>query len=96
MPPLPVVADNAAGGEALPAAAELFLHRAPQAQPHLRVDDAGRRAVLDICARLDGIPLAIELAAARVRLMALPMMAERIRRPLDVAAGGSRMAPERH
>jgi predicted ATPase/class 3 adenylate cyclase len=56
----------------------LFVDRAVAAQPSFRVTDQNARAVTEICHRLDGIPLAIELAAARVRALSVEMIAERL------------------
>jgi predicted ATPase len=70
-------------------AVELFVGRARGVDP----DDP---AIPEICARLDGLPLAIELAAARTRLMAPAAILERLGRRLDLLTGGPRDAPERH
>jgi len=56
----------------------------------------GDTAVTEICERLDGLPLAIELAAARVRLLTPEQILERLSRRLDLLTGGARDAPERH
>ena len=73
-------------------AVRLFVERAALALPGFALTDANAAAIVEICARLDGIPLAIELAAARVR--ALPV--EQIRARLDdrfrLLTGGSRAA----
>lgn len=52
--------------------------------------------VAQICRRLDGMPLAIELAAARLRLLSLAQIAARLDRALELLASGERTAPERH
>ncbi|MFN0030488.1 MAG: ATP-binding protein [Acidimicrobiales bacterium] len=59
-------------------AAELFIERARTADPGFDVSDAARPRLIELCARLDGIPLAIELAAARVRASSLTDIAERL------------------
>ena len=60
-------------------AVRLFVDRARRSQPALRADGRRtRRSVVDICRRLDGIPLAIELAAARVRSLSVETIAERL------------------
>jgi predicted ATPase len=56
----------------------------------------GDTAVTEICERLDGLPLAIELAAARVRLLTPEQILERLSRRLDLLTGGARDAPSRH
>src|SRR6185503_8795187 len=70
---------------------ELFEHRAKAIRPDLEFTDEARVAVRLICERLGGIPLAIELAAARVRLMSHDLLNEperRLFRRLSVFAGG--------
>lgn len=80
--------------EANPAVA-LFLARVRAAQPAYRVGDAGLRQIAAICHRLDGLPLAIELAANRARLFSPAALLERLERRLPVLTGGSRDAPAR-
>ena len=63
-------------------AVELFLERAREAG--VRVDDADLDAVVDLCSRLDGLPLALEIAAARARTMSPAEIAERLRQGTDV------------
>ncbi|WP_250285231.1 LuxR C-terminal-related transcriptional regulator [Frankia sp. CiP1_Cm_nod2] len=55
-----------------------------------------RHLVAEVCARLDGLPLAIELAAARTRVLSLPEIARGVDDRLKLLAGGSRFAPRRH
>jgi predicted ATPase/class 3 adenylate cyclase len=73
---------------------ELFEHRAKAIRPDLEFTDEARVAVRLICERLGGIPLAIELAAARVRLMSPALILERLAGSLDLA-GSARDVPER-
>ena len=62
-----------------PASAEqLFVDRARAAQPRMQLSDDVRSAVADVCRRLDGIPLAIELAAARTRVLSVQQIAARL------------------
>src|SRR4029079_15024584 len=68
------------------AGTELFEHRARAIRPDLELTDDARAAVRQICERLGGIPLAIELAAARVRLMSPALILERLPGSPDPAA----------
>ncbi len=73
-------------------AVALFLERARAAQPHFELrDEADGRMLAAICARLDGVPLAIELAAARVRSLTLRAIHEQLmgQTPLRVLTGGA-------
>nr|WP_246851577.1 BTAD domain-containing putative transcriptional regulator [Patulibacter sp. SYSU D01012] len=74
-------------------ARRLFRERAVAARPGVRLDDAAVAAVVD---RLDGLPLAIELAAARVRAMAVEDVARRLADRFALLRGGDRAAPDRH
>lgn len=65
-------------------AAQLFFDRAVAANPVLVVDDESRRHVATICERVEGLPLAIELAAARVRIMDVATIAERLGDTFDL------------
>ncbi|OZM81140.1 BTAD domain-containing putative transcriptional regulator [Pseudonocardia sp. MH-G8] len=76
-----------------PDAAELFRTRAVAARPGVALDD---RAVADIVARLDGLPLAIELAAVKVRVMSVADVARRLEDRFSLLRGGVRGAPDRH
>jgi predicted ATPase/DNA-binding SARP family transcriptional activator len=82
----------------LPAAeaVALFEDRARAVNPHFTLAAAGTAAVEELCARLDGLPLAIELAAARTRLLTPAAMLGRLAGRLDLLAEGPRDAPERH
>lgn len=77
-------------------AIELFLERARAAFSGFRVSDADAHLVVDICRRLDGIPLALELAAARVEAFGLQGLATQISGHLEMLAGGRRTALPRH
>ncbi|RQS08382.1 winged helix-turn-helix domain-containing protein [Burkholderia sp. Bp8998] len=78
------------------AAVELFLARIRAATPDCVVDAAGIRLIGDICRRLDGLPLAIELAAARVATLGLEVVASRLDDRLNLLTGGLRSALPRH
>lgn len=71
---------------------QLFRDRALSVKPDFRPDDSQTRAAARICARLDGIPLAIELAAARVRVMPVEEIAARLSDRFRLLTGGSRTA----
>ena len=75
-------------------AVELFIDRATQTGALL--DDSQRRAISEICVRLDGLPLAIELAAARARMMTPSEIAKRLDHRFRLLTGGGRTAVERH
>ncbi len=70
----------------------LFLDRVQAVQPHFRLTAENAAAVAQICRRLDGIPLAIELAAARVRLLPVEGIAARLDDRFRLLTGGSRTA----
>jgi len=78
-------------GEAI----ELFTDRARQARPDFTVADDNAAAVGEICARLDGVPLAIELAAARVRALSLVEIVESLHNRFRLLTGGARTAVRR-
>ncbi|WP_423760818.1 ATP-binding protein [Burkholderia sp. NLJ2] len=77
-------------------AVELFLARIRAATPDCAVDPASIRLIGDICRRLDGLPLAIELAAARVATLGLEVVASRLDDRLNLLTGGLRSALPRH
>lgn len=76
-------------------AIELFVERAQGVLPAFRLRDDDRVLVEAICVRLDRLPLALELAAARLRLLTLPDLLVRLERRLPLLTGGGRDAPER-
>jgi predicted ATPase len=74
---------------------QLFADRATAAGVALALDDAQVRTVVEICQRLDGLPLAIELAAARLRMLDLGELASRLDASLATLTGGARDLPPR-
>jgi len=73
----------------------LFVDRARRSKPEFELTAQNAKCVSEICARLDGLPLAIELAAARMKLMSPAAMLERLQRKLDLLTGGALDAPAR-
>ena len=85
----------------LPAVAEseavlLFVERARAVQPDFQLTRVNASAVARVCQQLDGLPLAIELAAARLRGLTVDQLAERLDDRFGLLAGGNRTAPPRH
>ncbi len=76
-------------------AAALFIDRVQAVQPGFQPDPAGLQRVHEICRRLDGIPLALELAAAATRRMPLARLAERLENRFSVLVHGQRVATDR-
>jgi predicted ATPase len=77
-------------------AVELFVARAQAVEPRFLLSDENVDAVVEICRRLDGIPLAIELAAARVTLLGVEGVRERLDERFRLLTAGSRLALRRH
>jgi predicted ATPase len=77
------------------AAVSLFVRRAQAIQPAFQVTPANARSIAEICVRLDGLPLAIELAAARIKLLPPQALLARLTQRLQVLTSGTRTLPER-
>lgn len=77
-------------------AVQLFVARAKNKQPDFNLSDQNSKAVLQICNRLDGIPLAIELAASRVNVFNPELIVSKLDDRFRLLTGGSRTALERH
>ena len=73
-------------------AVALFVDRARSVDKSFVLTDDTAPNVADICRRLDGIPLAIELAAARVKILSIPSLAQRLNERFNILTGGSRTA----
>ncbi len=87
LPPLESLSHNAA--------VELFVQRAQAVRPSFRITHDTAPAVAEICHRLDGLPLAIELAAARIKLLPPRAMLARLEDRLEFLTGGARDTPAR-
>jgi len=77
-------------------AVKLFIDRATSVAPSFNVTNENAPALAQICHRLDGIPLAIELAAAKIRVLSVEQIAKRLDDRFRLLTGGSRTAMERH
>jgi predicted ATPase len=91
---VPPLAHEPRGGHT--PAMTLFEERAREVRPEFSIDDDNRAAVAELCRRLDALPLAIELAAARVRVLSPQAMLARLDSSLSLLAGSQRDRPERH
>jgi predicted ATPase/DNA-binding CsgD family transcriptional regulator len=77
------------------AAVELFIQRVQSIKPDFQPTKANARAIAEICRRLDGLPLAIELAAARIKILSPQALLARLEHRLQVLTGGALDLPER-
>jgi predicted ATPase len=77
------------------AAVELFIQRAQAVKPDFNITNETAPAIAEICSRLDGLPLAIELAAARIKVLPPPVMLVRLENRLTILTGGARDLPAR-
>jgi predicted ATPase len=71
----------------------LFLERAQAVKPDFKVTNESAPAVAEICVRLDGLPLAIELAAARIKMLPPKGMLQKLSSRLKLLTGGARDLP---
>ena len=93
---LPKLIDRSLSDESLEAeSVRLFAARAGQAAPGFELDDDNAIAIATLCHRLDGMPLAIELAAARVSVLTPAQIVERLDDSLDLLSAGARTAMTR-
>lgn len=77
-------------------AIHLFVDRASATAPHFRLSEPNVAIIAEICRQLDGVPLAIELAATRLKLLGAEQLAARLQDRFGLLTGGSRTAPARH
>jgi predicted ATPase len=77
-------------------AVALFVERARAVSPNFALHEHNASTVAQICIRLDGLPLAIELAAARVKVLSPPLILTRLERRLDLAGQDTQDCPPRH
>lgn len=94
--PIGALEVRSVAAETTSAAAELFLQRSRAVRPDYHPAPADMLAIEEICAQLSGLPLAIELAAARMRVMAPQALLARLEQPLRLLTAGPHDAPERH
>jgi predicted ATPase len=98
VPPLDVPIASASAEQVLaqvPSGVQLFVERAQATRPGFRLTSANAAVIAELCRRLDGLPLAIELAAGRIRLLSPDALLERIERRLDLIVGGGPDLPAR-
>ncbi|MFO8080201.1 MAG: BTAD domain-containing putative transcriptional regulator [Armatimonadota bacterium] len=95
--PLPTPGDNSTPEEVLACeSAQLFTDRAQESRPDFQVTEANAPAVATLCARLEGIPLALELAAARVQVLTPAQMVARLDHRFDLLVSHSSAGETRH
>lgn len=93
--PLPLDGEPALKGAETPGAVRLFVDRARAIQPDFDLNDQTLPAVAEIVRRVDGLPLAIELAAARIRALPPAALLQRLEQRLPLLSGGARDLPLR-
>ena len=93
--PIPPLPHHAHDSQDITPAMALFEERAREVRPDFAIDDDNRAAISELCRRLDALPLAIELAAARVRVLSPQSMVLRLQKSLSLLSGGKRDLPER-
>ncbi|MEV0718494.1 AAA family ATPase [Asanoa sp. NPDC050611] len=93
--PLPLPDPDSDYSDARTGAVRLFVDRARAANRDFALTPENTQAVIEICRRLDGLPLAIELAAAKVRVLPPPALLERLRKGIGALTGGARDLPVR-
>ncbi|HVE62291.1 MAG TPA: adenylate/guanylate cyclase domain-containing protein [Mycobacteriales bacterium] len=96
VPPLRLSAGDVSSESLSTEAVRLFVDRAVSVRPDFVLDDVTAPAVVAVCARLDGLPLALELAAARLNVLTVDKLLVRLDSALSVLTGGARDMPERH
>ena len=95
VPPLRLPTEVGRQSAAMSGAVQMFVQYAQLVRPGLQLDDENCGEIAAICQRLDGLPLALKLAAARCKLLSPKAVLARLGNALDIAAPGS-YAPERH
>lgn len=96
LPPLGLPEMASRGAVERSEAAQLFVKRAAEALPSFKLTDRNAGAVAEICRLLDGLPLAIELAAARIKLLSPAAILKRLDDRFSLLTGGDRDSPARH
>jgi predicted ATPase len=81
--------------EVIPPAIQLFIQRAKAIQPSFALNDQNRETIFNICHRLEGLPLAIELAAGQINLFSPAVLLKKLDHRLDVLKGNFRDIPDR-
>jgi predicted ATPase/DNA-binding SARP family transcriptional activator len=92
----PLATEGADGKTSCAPASELFISCARAADRHFTADEPAMAAIGEICRALDGLPLAVELAAARTTGLTVEEIAARLTEPLSIGSGALRGLPERH
>ncbi len=86
--PLAVPADESLAAAQASGAVAMFVRQARMVRPDFVLDEENLASVVKICRRLDGLPLAIELAAARMKLLSPAALVDKFATPLELGAGG--------